>query len=144
MKVSNHVKMVLPAQIGNEGFARAAVAAFCAPLSPTVEQINDIKTAVSEAVTNAIVHAYPEHNGEIAVDVVIYDDKMVTIRVSDEGIGMSNVEEARKPFFTTKSANEHSGMGFTIMEAFMDEIEVASEVGNGTILTMRKSLKENA
>ncbi|MBO4472794.1 MAG: anti-sigma F factor [Clostridia bacterium] len=144
MKVTNHVRMVLPAEVGNEGFARAAVAAFCAPLCPTVEQINDIKTAVSEAVTNAIVHAYPEKKGEITVEVVIYDDKMVSIRVSDEGIGMANVDEARKPFYTTKSANEHSGMGFTIMEAFMDAIDVASELGGGTILTMRKNLKENA
>lgn len=144
MKVSNHVRMVLPAQVGNEGFARAAVAAFCAPLSPTVEQINDIKTAVSEAVTNAIVHAYPDRAGEITVEVVIYDDKMVSVRISDDGIGMQNVEEARKPFFTTKSASEHSGMGFTIMEAFMDGVDVASDVGCGTILTMRKNLKENA
>jgi len=132
MKINNHVRMVLPAQVGNEGFARAAVAAFCAPLSPTIEQINDIKTAVSEGVTNAIVHAYPDHIGEI------------TIRITDEGIGMNDVNEARKPFFTTKSANEHSGMGFTIMEAFMDGVDISSEPGRGTSLSMRKDLKENA
>lgn len=144
MKITNHIRMVMPAQVGNEGFARATVAAFCAPLSPSLEQINDIKTAVSEAVTNVIVHAYPDHSGEIAIDVAVYDDKVVTIRVADEGVGMQNVEEARKPFFTTKSANEHSGMGFTIMEAFMDGIDVSSEIGRGTTLTMRKDLKENA
>jgi len=144
MKINNHVRMVLPAQVGNEGFARAAVAAFCAPLSPTIEQINDIKTAVSEGVTNAIVHAYPDHIGEITIEVATYDDRIVTIRITDEGIGMNDVNEARKPFFTTKSANEHSGMGFTIMEAFMDGVDISSEPGRGTSLSMRKDLKENA
>ena len=144
MKLNNHFRMVLPAKVGNEGFARAAVAAFCAPLSPTLEQINDIKTAVSEAVTNVIVHAYPESEGEITLEVAIYDDSVVSIRVTDEGAGMKDVEEAKKPFFTTKSAEEHSGMGFTIMEAFMDKLEVLSGAGRGTCITMRKDLKEHA
>ena len=144
MRITNHIRMVLPAQVGNEGFARATVAAFCASLSPSLEQINDIKTAVSEAVTNVIVHAYPDRTGEITIEVAIDDDASVCIRIMDEGVGMQDVNEARKPFFTTKSANEHSGMGFTIMEAFMDELEVSSEVGRGTTLTMRKNLKENA
>ena len=144
MKVKNHFRMVLPAEVGNEGFARATVAAFCAPLAPTLEQLNDIKTAVSEAVTNAIVHAYPDHRGEITIEVVIYEDGIVGVSVTDDGIGMKDVDEARKPFFTTKSANEHSGMGFTIMEAFMDSVEVSSEPGRGTVLTMKKNLKNNA
>ena len=144
MKVTNHVKISLPAQVGNEGFARAAVAAFCSSLSPTLEQINDIKTAVSEAVTNVIVHAYPDCRGEVEIEVVIYDDRVISVRVSDEGVGMTDVEEAKKPFYSTKSANEHSGMGFTIMEAFMDSLEVNSEVGRGTDLMMKKDLKEHA
>ena len=144
MKINNHVRMVLPAKIGNEGFARAAVAAFCAPLAPSLEQINDIKTAVSEAVTNAIIHAYPAGDGEVALEVVIYDEDTVSIKVTDEGQGMADVEEAKKPFFTTKSSEEHSGMGFTIMEAFMDRLEILSEQGRGTSVTMIKSLKDHA
>ena len=144
MKLTNHVKINLPAIVGNEGFARAAVAAFCTSLSPSLEEINDIKTAVSEAVTNVIVHAYPDTNGEIDVEVAIYDEKLVSITISDYGIGVPNILEAKRPFFTTKSADEHSGMGFTIMEAFMDELEVHSETGNGTCVIMRKTIKEHA
>lgn len=136
--------MILPAKTGNEGFARASVAAFCAPLSPSLEEINDIKTAVSEAVTNAIVHAYPDIAGEITIDVTTYDDNVVCISVADEGTGIRNTDEARKPFFSTKSHEEHSGMGFTIMEAFMDELEVKSEIGQGTIIKMRKKVGKNA
>ena len=136
--------MILPAVVGNEGFARATVAAFCTPLSPSIEEINDIKTAVSEAVTNVIVHAYPDKVGEITIEVTIYDDRVVQIAVSDDGMGLSDIEEAKKPFFTTKSKDEHSGMGFTIMEAFMDELEVISESGRGTSVKMRKTIKENA
>lgn len=144
MKIDNSVRMILPAKVGNEGFARAAVAAFCAPLSPTLEQINDIKTAVSEAVTNVIVHAYPGRAGEITIEVEAYDDRVVLIRVTDDGVGMQDIEEAKKPFYSTKTASEHSGMGFTIMEAFMDTLEIVSAVGRGTSLTMRKDLKEHA
>lgn len=144
MKITNHVRMILPAVVGNEGFARATVAAFCTPLSPSIEEINDIKTAVSEAVTNVIVHAYPDKVGEITIEVTIYDDRVVQIAVSDDGMGLSDIEEAKKPFFTTKSKDEHSGMGFTIMEAFMDELEVISESGRGTSVKMRKTIKENA
>lgn len=141
MKITNHVSITLPALHGNEGFARAAVAAFCAPLSPTLEEINDIKTAVSEAVTNVIVHAYPGTSGNVELTVRIFDDRVIDIVVADQGTGMSNVEEARKPFFTTKSQEEHSGMGFTIMEAFTDKIEIFSETGRGTSISMRKELK---
>ena len=144
MKLTNHVKINLPAVVGNEGFARAAVAAFCTPLSPSLEEINDIKTAVSEAVTNVIAHAYPERSGEAEVEVAIYDDKVITITVTDEGIGFADVNQAKKPFYTTKSAEEHSGMGFTIMEAFMDELEVRSEPGRGTRVPMRKAIKQHA
>jgi len=144
MKITNNVKMILPAIRGNEGFARAAVAAFCAPLSPTIEEINDVKTAVSEAVTNVIVHAYPNKEGECTIDVTIYDDDVVTVQIIDEGTGVKDIEEAKKPFYTTKSADEHSGMGFTIMEAFMDSLEVFSESGRGTSVIMRKKIGKNA
>ena len=144
MKLTNHVKINLPAIVGNEGFARAAVAAFCASLSPTLEEINDIKTAVSEAVTNVIVHAYPDHSGEIDLEVALYDDQVVTVTVTDQGIGFQDVGQAKKPFFTTKSTQEHSGMGFTIMEAFMDELDVRSEPGRGTRILMRKAIKQHA
>ena len=144
MKMTNHVKINLPAIVGNEGFARAAVAAFCAPLSPTLEEINDVKTAVSEAVTNVIVHAYPDKSGEIDVEVTIYDDQLLSVTVTDSGIGFADAEEVKKPFYTTKSAQEHSGMGFTIMEAFMDDLEVCSEPGRGTRVTMRKNIKQHA
>jgi len=144
MKIVNNVKMILPAKSGNESFARASVAAFCTPLSPTLEEINDIKTAVSEAVTNAIVHAYPDKDGEITIDVVLYDDQCVDITISDEGLGIENYEEAKKPFFTTKSQDEHSGMGFTIMEAFMDELDVKTFVGRGTTVKLRKKIGKNA
>ena len=144
MKLINNVKIILPAKSGNESFARASVAAFCANLSPTIEEINDVKTAVSEAVTNAIVHAYADGEGEITIDVAVYDDKVVDITITDEGSGVADVEEARKPFFTTKSKEEHSGMGFTIMEAFMDELEVISAIGRGTTVKMRKKIGKNA
>ena len=144
MKITNHVKINLPAIVGNEGFARAAVAAFCTPLSPSIEEINDIKTAVSEAVTNVIVHAYPERKGEIDVEVAIYDNELISITIIDTGIGFADTEQVKKPFYTTKSAEEHSGMGFTIMEAFMDELDVCSEVGRGTRVSMRKTIKQHA
>jgi len=136
--------MILPAKTGNESFARSSVAAFCAGASPTIEEINDIKTAVSEAVTNVIVHAYPDKNGEMTIDVALYDDNVVEIMISDEGKGIQNYEEARKPFFTTKSEEEHSGMGFTIMEAFMDEMEVVTVPERGTTVKMRKKMGKNA
>ena len=144
MKLTNHVKINLPAVVGNEGFARAAVAAFCTSLSPSLEEINDIKTAVSEAVTNVIVHAYPETRGEAHIEVTVYDDNVISVTVSDEGVGVPDILQAKKPFFTTKSAEEHSGMGFTIMEAFMDELEVRSEPGRGTQVLMRKTIKQHA
>ena len=144
MKIVNNVKMILPAKSGNESFARASVAAFCAEASPTLEEINDIKTAVSEAVTNVIVHAYPDHTGEMTVDVALYDDKVVEITITDEGKGIADYQEARKPFFTTRSEDEHSGMGFTIMEAFTDEMEVVSVLGRGTTVKMRKKIGKDA
>lgn len=144
MKLINNVKLILQGINGNEGFARSTVAAFCTPLSPTLEEINDIKTAVSEAVTNCIIHAYIGTIGEILIDVSLYDDNVVQIKISDDGCGFNNIEQARQPFYTTMPEKERSGMGFTLMEAFMDEIDIVSNVNEGTTITMRKKLNKAA
>ncbi len=124
----------------NESFARLAVASFCSNLKIDIESINDIKTAVSEAVTNAIVHGYDGNVGEIDIKVSI-EGGNITITVSDNGIGIENVEEAIKPFFTTKSDSERSGMGFTVMEGFMDKMNVESKPNEGTKVTLIKIIK---
>lgn len=125
----------------NEAFARNTVAAFCVALDPTVDQINDIKTAVSEAVTNSIAHAYPSgENNKITV-VTTIDDESVHIVVSDEGIGIDNIENAMQPFYTTKPEQERSGMGFTVMESFMDELKVEPNTPNGTVVSMTKTIR---
>ncbi|MBO5469995.1 MAG: anti-sigma F factor [Lachnospiraceae bacterium] len=134
----------------NESFARVVVAAFVARLNPTLEEIADIKTAVSEAVTNSIIHAYENKDGRIRIETHIVEDT-VTVVVADYGIGIENIEKAMEPMYTSKPELERSGMGFAFMEAFMDELFVDSEVGKGTTVTMRKvirqeegsSLKEN-
>ena len=134
----------------NESFARVVVAAFVARLNPTLEEIADIKTAVSEAVTNSIIHAYENKDGRIRIETHFVEDT-VTVVVTDYGIGIENIEKAMEPMYTSKPELERSGMGFAFMEAFMDELFVDSEVGKGTTVTMRKvirqeegsSLKEN-
>ncbi len=136
--MKNYFDMTIPAIGVNEAFARSAVAAFALPLSPTVEQINDVKTAVSEAVTNAIVHAYDDI-GKIFLHCEIDDDEgALTVTVKDEGKGICDVKAAREPFFTTRPDEERSGMGFTIMETFMDSLSVTSNLGEGTTVTMKK------
>ena len=125
----------------NESFARVAVAAFASPLDPTVEELTEIKTAVSEAVSNAVIHAYPDgEEGMVTVECAIDEDRRVTIVVSDNGVGIEDVEKAREPLFTTKPGEERSGMGFTVMESFMDRLEVESKPGAGTKVTMIKNL----
>ena len=121
----------------NEGFARIAVAAFVTRLDPTLEEIADIKTAVSEAVTNSIIHGYENEIGKIRIETVIVDDT-VTITIQDFGVGIENIEKAMEPMYTTKPDLERSGMGFAFMEAFMDELFVESEIKKGTKITMRK------
>ena len=121
----------------NEGFARAAVAAFVARLNPTLEEINDIKTAVSEAVTNSVVHAYSNEEGLIHIGIEI-EEKTVTITIADDGEGIEDIVKAREPLFTTKPDEERSGMGFTFMELFMDGLEVYSVKGKGTTIKMVK------
>ena len=139
MKLSNHVNLEFPSCSANEAFARTAAACFAAQLDPTLEEINDVKTAVSEAVTNAIVHAYPDTLGKISMKLRIREDHSLEIVVKDWGVGIPDVEQAREPLFTTGS-EERSGMGFTIMESFMDSLRVKSVVGKGTTVTMRRSI----
>lgn len=125
----------------NESFARLAVASFCSSVNFSIEDISDIKTAVSEGVTNAIVHGYEDKLGEIEIECVIYDS-FVEISIIDYGRGIEDIEEAMKPFFTTKADKERSGMGFTVMEGFMDKMEVISQVGKGTTLKLIKNINK--
>ena len=138
MKEENHAFLEFPSRSANEGFARAAAACFAAQLDPTLEEVNDVKTAVSEAVTNAIVHAYPDTLGKIVLKLRIRQDNIL-----DWGVGIADVEQARTPLFTTGS-QERSGMGFTIMESFMDTVKVRSALGKGTTVTMRRRIARRA
>jgi len=139
MKVHNQVTMEFPSRSANESFARTAAACFAAQLDPTLEEVNDIKTAVSEAVTNAIVHAYPNTIGKITLRLRLLDERTLEIAVRDKGVGIADVEQARTPMFTTGS-DERAGMGFTIMESFMDSLRVRSAPGKGTSVTMRLTI----
>ena len=139
MKMLNQVKITFAGRSVNEGFARAALAAFLVQLDPTVPQLADIKTAVSEAVTNCIVHAYPQCLGPVQMRLRLFEDRTVEIVVKDAGVGIEDVERARTPLFTTGS-EERSGMGFTIMESFMDSLKVRSAPGKGTTVTMRRQI----
>ncbi|MCH5165202.1 MAG: anti-sigma F factor [Clostridiales bacterium] len=140
--MKNQMTVTFNAISENEAFARNAVAAFCVSLDPTVDQINDIKTAVSEAVTNSIVHAYPQNaeKEQITITTTV-DDDSVHIVVSDNGIGIDDLEVARQPFYTTKPEQERSGMGFTVMESFMDLLSVEKNTPNGTVVTMTKTIR---
>ena len=143
MKKENYVSLEFPSQSANEGFARAAAACFAAQLDPTLEEVNDIKTAVSEAVTNAIVHAYPDTIGKVIVKLRIRPEHMLEIVVKDWGVGIADVAQARTPLFTT-GGEERSGMGFTIMESFMDTLKVRSAPGKGTTVTMGRKIARRA
>lgn len=136
---TNHMQLQFDAKSVNEGFARVAVAAFLTELNPTLDEIADIKTAVSEAVTNAIIHGYPDGDGQVRLLCKI-EGKEIFIMVEDEGVGIADVEKAKTPLFTTKPELERSGMGFAFMEAFMDEVQVASKPGKGTCVVMKKAL----
>ena len=143
MKVENQVTLDFPSRSANEGFARAAAACFAAQLDPTLEEVNDIKTAVSEAVTNAIVHAYPDTIGRVTVKLRVREGNLLEIVVKDWGVGIADVEQARTPLFTT-GGEERSGMGFTIMESFMDTLKVRSAPGKGTTVTMGRRIARRA
>ncbi|MGI5970104.1 MAG: anti-sigma F factor [Oscillospiraceae bacterium] len=139
MKNENYIKLEFPSRSANEGFARAATAAFAAQLDPTLEVLGDLRTAVSEAVTNCIIHAYPDTIGKILLRLRILPGGVLEIMVRDWGVGIADIERAREPMFTT-GGPERSGMGFTIMESFMDKVRVRSKEGAGTTVTMRRTV----
>ncbi|MBE6979254.1 MAG: anti-sigma F factor [Ruminococcaceae bacterium] len=141
MKFENYMILEFPSKSANEAFARSAVACFAAQMDPTLEELGDIRTAVSEAVTNCIVHAYPEGFGIITLRCRMLKDNVLDIVIKDKGVGIPNLEEARRPAFTTGGA-DRSGMGFTIMESFMTSFEVSSQPGKGTTVHMRRKIKQ--
>lgn len=138
--MKNHMKIEFDAVSANEGFARVSVSAFVTQLDPTLEQLSDIKTALSEAVTNAIIHGYENKGGMVEVECDI-DNDGVSIKVSDKGKGIENIQLAMQPLFTEDTEGERSGMGFTVMETFMDSVSVTSKVGEGTDVYMAKVIK---
>ena len=139
MKFENYMILEFPSRSSNEAFARSAVACFAAQMDPTLEELGDIRTAVSEAVTNCIVHAYPERLGNITLRCRILKDNVLDIVVKDKGVGIADVVQARRPAFTT-GGNERSGMGFTIMESFMTDVQIQSKPGKGTTVLMRRRI----
>lgn len=141
MKFENYMILEFPSKSVNEAFARSAVACFAAQLDPTLDELGDIRTAVSEAVTNCIVHAYPDGFGMIVLRCRILKDNVLDIVIKDRGIGIADLEQARRPAFTT-GGGERSGMGFTIMESFMSSFEVNSRPGRGTSVHMRRKIKQ--
>ena len=140
MKFENYMTLEFPSRSSNEAFARSAVAAFAAQLDPTLEELGDIRTAVSEAVTNCIVHAYPNEIGIITLRCRILKDNTLDIVIKDKGIGIDDIEKARRPLYTT-GGSERSGMGFTIMESFMTSFDVNSILGKGTSIHMRRKIQ---
>ena len=141
MKFEKYMVLEFPSKSVNEAFARSAVACFAAQLDPTLEELGDIRTAVSEAVTNCIVHAYPDGYGMITLRCRILKDNILDVVIKDRGVGITDLEQARRPTFTT-GGDERSGMGFTIMESFMTSFEVTSTPGKGTSIHMRRKIKQ--
>lgn len=137
--MTNHIKIEFEAKECNVSFSRVAVAAFIAALDPTIDEVEDVKVAVSEAVTNAIVHGYEGREGIVWMEAFSYDNTIM-ISVSDTGCGIEDIEKAREPLFTTKPDEERSGLGFTVMESFMDSVHIESKTGNGTTVTMTKRI----
>lgn len=144
MKMLNQVKITFAGRSVNEGFARAALAAFLVQLDPTVPQLADMKTAVSEAVTNCIVHAYPDKIGPITMTAAIYEGGIVRITITDRGVGIPDIAKAMEPMFTTGDAEERAGSGFAVMQSFMDKVKVSSTPGHGTRVTLTKRLDARA
>ena len=140
MKSTNEMKLTMESRSVNEGFARVAVTAFTAQLDPTIEEINDIKTAVSEAVTNCIVHAYPETVGRIYISASIYDNLTVRIKIRDSGVGIPDIKKPMEPLYTSLGG-ERAGLGFAVMESFMDKVRVRSVPGKGTTVTLEKKIR---
>ena len=140
MKFENYMILEFPSKSTNEAFARSAVACFAAQMDPTMEELGDIRTAVSEAVTNCIVHAYPEELGLITLRCRILKDNTLDVVIKDKGVGIHDLEQARRPMYTT-GGSDRSGMGFTIMESFMTSFEVTSQPGKGTVVHMRRKIQ---
>jgi len=140
MGIDNEVTVVMLGRSLNEAFARMVISAFIAPLDPTIEELTDVKTAVSEAVTNAIIHGYESGGGDVTMNCILKSDLLI-VTVSDDGVGIEDIEEAMKPLFTSKPDMERSGMGFSIMQSFMDELHVISEKGRGTKIIMTKKMR---
>lgn len=136
-KPMNEMKIAFPSRSANEGFARSAVAAFLSQLDPAVDELADLRTAVSEAVTNCIVHAYRDEIGTITIQMKLYSDGRTIVKIRDRGCGIDNVEKAREPLFTT-GGDDRSGLGFSVMESFTDRLRVSSRVGKGTVVTLEK------
>lgn len=141
MKFINEMKLSFPSRSANEAFARTAVSSFLAQLDPTVEEISDIRTAVSEAVTNCIVHGYPDGVGIITIEAGIQENGRIIIRIRDKGCGIADVQQAMEPMFTTCETGERAGLGFAVMETFTDKLRVRSILGKGTTVTMEKKMK---
>ena len=144
MKALNTMKVAFPSRSANEGFARSVVAAFAAQADPTMDELADIRTAVSEAVTNCIVHAYPDAIGPVTLSIAVYPERLVKITVTDKGIGIPDVEKAMEPLFTTGNPEERSGLGFAVMQSFMDKVKVSSQPGKGTRVVLTKRLDERS
>lgn len=142
MQLINEMKLEFLSKSANEAFARVTAAVFVSQIDPTVEEIEEVKTAVSEAVTNAIIHGYDNEHGTVRMHCELYQDKVI-IEVIDNGKGIEDIEKAREPLFTSRTDMERSGMGFTVMESFMDEIEVQSEPGKGTRILMVKQFSKD-
>ena len=140
MEILNEIKFTMPSLSVNESTARAVVSSFLVQLNPTVEELSDIRTAVSEAVTNSVVHGYRGTKGDIELTVRLLPQREVYIRIKDRGCGINDVEQAMEPLFTTAPEEERSGLGFSVMESFMDKLSVRSKVGKGTTIIMRKKL----
>lgn len=142
MNIINHMKLSFLSKSSNEAFARSAVAAFLLPLDPTVADIADVRTAVSEAVTNAIVHAYPDGFGTVYIEAKLTDTRKLILSIRDRGVGIEDVPRAMTPLFTT-SSDERAGLGFAVMQSFMDKVRVRSAVGKGTTVTLEKTIAEH-
>lgn len=140
MNTVNELKLIFTSKSINEGFSRVAVCAFVSSLDPNIEELTDIKTAVSEAVTNAIVHGYREKEGKIYITVSLFENNIIRIKIRDKGVGIEDIEKAMEPLFTT-SSDERAGLGFAVMESFMDKLKVSSRVGHGTTVTMEKKIR---
>lgn len=139
MQNENYFKISFPSRSVNEAFARMTIASFCMQFDPNIEQLNDIKTAVSEAVTNCVVHAYPDNVGTVYITAKLKNN-ILTVTVKDKGVGISDIQQAMQPMFTTDAKTERAGLGFAVMQTFMDKIKVYSAVGKGTRVVMTKNI----